>query len=115
VEGSRLLRRPTHQLAARLGVSAWDRLSGGVGLRRVGDRIDRDFGQVPAVRVELPAYTVVDLDAQYDLLDPAGGGPGLTLLARIENLFDERYEEVSGFPNRGRTVLAGGAVRVGGR
>lgn len=115
VEGDRLLRRPAHQLAARLGASPWDRLSGGVGLRWVGDRIDRDFGETPATRVELPAYTVVDLDAQFDLLDSIDGGPGLTLLARVENLFDETYEEVSGFPNRGRTVLAGGAVRLGGR
>jgi len=114
VAGERLLRRPTHELAARLGGRLADRAAGGVSLRWVGDRVDRDFGRVPAARVELPAYTVVDLDASLDVLE-GGRGPGLTLLGRVENLFDEVYEEVSGFPARGRTVLVGGVVRIGGR
>ena len=37
----------------------------------------------------------------------AGAGSSLAVTFRAENLFDERYETVVGFPGRGRTLLGG--------
>jgi len=42
-----------------------------------------------------------------------GAWPGLTLTARVENLFDAKYQDIRNFPARGRTLLFGGAVNVG--
>jgi outer membrane cobalamin receptor len=35
------------------------------------------------------------------------GRPGLDLTARVENVFDEQYEQSVGFPARGRGVFVG--------
>jgi vitamin B12 transporter len=43
----------------------------------------------------------VNLAADYDL------GKGVTLFARIDNVFDERYENPTGFQRPGFGVFAG--------
>jgi outer membrane cobalamin receptor len=45
-----------------------------------------------------------------DLLRESGGRPGLTATLRVENLLDEEYETVVGFPGRGRAILAGARI-----
>ena len=52
-------------------------------------------------RVDIDAYTVVDLAASWKLTR------SLELTARISNLLDEEYEEVLGFVRPGRGVYAG--------
>jgi outer membrane receptor protein involved in Fe transport len=73
----------------------------------VASREDVDFRPFPSVRTTLPAYVTLDVDAAVDLLREAGGDPGITATFRVENLFNERYEMVLGFPARGRAILAG--------
>ena len=113
VEGAALLRRPKHTLAATAFYRVSSRVGLDLGLRRVGEREDRDFSTFPAEPVTLPAYTVLDLAASFDL---AGGsdGPGFTLTVRAENLFDSAYEEVWGFAAPGRGLYVGGRVVIGG-
>ncbi len=112
VEGEPLLRRPAHSasLTARM------RLDGGVlGLRanRVGEREDMDFGAgFPAPRVVLPAHTTVDLSGEYEI--PSGLDADTRLLVRIENLLDEDFESIRGFPGLGRVVRIGVRVGLGG-
>lgn len=113
VEGERLLRRPTHQFGVQVGAILSDGRAIRTRLRWVGSRDDRDFGDFPAVRVELPAYVVLDLDGELRLWEPASSRPGLSLIGRVENLLDEEYEEVVGFPARGRTILVGGRIELG--
>lgn len=70
----------------------------------VGRRPDTDFGQFPSPRVTLPAYFKTDVSVEYPLTPT---GAGLTLNARVENLFDKHYEDVLYFRAPGRIVFAG--------
>ncbi|HXE56446.1 MAG TPA: TonB-dependent receptor [Gemmatimonadales bacterium] len=110
-QGEALLRRPGH--SARLGLTA--RPMGAVtlaaNLTRVGSRADVDFAAFPARRLTLPAYTIVDLAAEAELTAPIGRLPGFTLGGRVENLFDEDYQQVYGFKSRGRAVFVGVGMR----
>jgi vitamin B12 transporter len=77
----------------------------GTAVRYVGKRPDLDFAQFPSPRVTLPAYTKVDLSAEYPLTGT--GRAELTISARMENVFNRRYEDVLNFATPGRTVLIG--------
>jgi outer membrane cobalamin receptor len=102
--GDALLRRPTHSGAATISfVPKLGTLS--VAARYVGKRPDLDFTQIPSPRVTLPAYTKVDLSAEYPL--SVRSLSGLSLNARIDNLFDRRYEEVLHFATPRRTFFVG--------
>ena len=111
--GQRLQRRPTNAGSARVRYALADR--GGVSLAAVftGDRDDYDYAPYPPVPVTLPPHTRVDLAGTYALSHGGGSWPGLAVNARVENLFDARYQDVRNFPARGRTLLFGGAVNVG--
>jgi vitamin B12 transporter len=114
VEGRRLLRRPTSSVTVRARY-AGERLGLGAVVNWVGDRDDIRFGQFPdpSVREELPAYTTVDLSGRFAVL--RGGGrrrPDLDLTARVENLFDEQYEQAINFRSPGRAIFLGVATRV---
>lgn len=113
VEGSALLRRPKHAMAASAFYPVSSRVGLDVGLRRVGEREDRDFSSFPAEPVTLPAYTVLDLSASFDIAGNRGH-PGFTLTVRAENLLDSAYEEVWGFAAPGRGLYVGGRVILGG-
>jgi vitamin B12 transporter len=71
----------------------------------VGKRADIDFAQFPSPYVTLPSYTKLDLSAELPLTRVRGGG--ITLNARLENVFDKRYEDVLNFAAPGRTILIG--------
>jgi vitamin B12 transporter len=102
--GDALIRRPTHSGAATISfVPKLGTLS--VAARYVGKRPDLDFTQFPSPRVTLPAYTKVDLSAEYPL--SVRSLSGLSLNARIDNLFDRRYEEVLHFATPRRTFFVG--------
>ncbi|HEX6251920.1 MAG TPA: TonB-dependent receptor [Gemmatimonadaceae bacterium] len=104
--GQRLIRRPRRQGAATLTYGGWERGSMTVAARYVGSRSDLDFREFPSPLVELPAYTVADVSASVLLLG-ARGDDELSLTARVENLFDRRYEEVLYYEAPGRTLLLG--------
>jgi outer membrane receptor protein involved in Fe transport len=77
----------------------------------IGARDDVDFRAFPAAVVRLPAYTMVNLAADLELIRGAPGRPGLSAVLRVENLFDERYEPVVGFTGRRRGVFGGARFR----
>lgn len=100
VRGERLIRRPeqTASLAAHYGTD----LNVGVVLHYVGKREDLYYdASFTPQRVELPAYAKVDFSARTPALRAVRG------VLRIENLFDESYEEIRNFPARGRVVFVG--------
>ena len=104
-EGRPLLRRPAHAGGisasyARGGASLW------AGAELVGRRQDMDYGVAVPVRVALPAYVRVDASAEVPLRR-RGPGAGLAVTVRADNALGERYEEVRGFPARGRTLFVG--------
>ena len=68
--------------------------SGGATLRYVGDRTD--FGDIP-----LDAYTALDLTVARRF------GERFEPFVRVENVFDEEYEEAAGFPAPGTAFTVG--------
>jgi vitamin B12 transporter len=115
VEGRRLLRRPSDAVTLRADYGGDRRLRLGAVLAWVGDRDDIRFAPFPepSRRVELPAYATLDLSGRFALLrGGAGGAPGLDLTARVENLFDEDYEQVVSFVSPGRAIFVGVATHV---
>ena len=104
--GDELIRRPTHSGSVVVSYARPAGVSLGTAVSYVGKRADIDFAQFPSPRVTLPAYTKVDLSAELPLTHLAASGFSLT--ARLENLFDKKYEEVLHFAAPGRTLLIGG-------
>jgi len=94
-DGSTRVRRPRH--LGNFGVN-WRPLAGdlvlGLHLRAARDAVDIN-GQ------DMDDYEVVDLNASYELLQ------GLQLFGRVENLFDEDYEEVPTYNTGGAALYAG--------
>ncbi|MGC8201935.1 TonB-dependent receptor plug domain-containing protein [Aliiroseovarius sp. PTFE2010] len=95
------IRRPRHELALGATLDTF----GGRGtvsadIRHVSGNFDTQYFGAYAT-VELPAYTTVDVAAQYDLTDT------LTLNGRITNLFDDDAVDVWGFASRGRAAYVG--------
>ena len=72
-----------------------DRANLNLNLSYTGDQGDDDFSTFPATRVTLDAYTLVNLAAEFAATDR------LTLYGRVENLFDEDYENIFGFATPG--------------
>jgi vitamin B12 transporter len=104
--GDELIRRPTHSGSLVVSYSHPWGMSLGTAVSYVGKRPDTDFSQFPSPKVTLPAYTKVDLSAEYPLTGVNRGG--LTLTSRLDNVFDKRYEDVFHFSSPRRTILVGG-------
>ncbi len=92
--GDELLRRPRHQASGSLSIRPIHPLLLVVQARYAGKRIDFGGG-------ELGDYTVVDLAGTYAL------HPKVALFARVENLFDREYEEVTGYATAGFSGYGG--------
>jgi vitamin B12 transporter len=103
--GDALIRRPTHSGSVGVEYTPKPGATLGVAANYVGKRPDLDFTQFPSPRVTLPAYTKVDLSAEYPL--PAFPRGGLSLNARVDNIFDRKYEEVLNFATPRRTLFVG--------
>jgi vitamin B12 transporter len=108
--GARLVRRPTHTASFTAGYRA-GRGGGGLRVLYVGERDDLDYRNLDPLtfeptRVTMPEYWRVDLHGDAVLLRRADA-PLLVATARVENVFDRRYEEVLYYPARGRTLLIG--------
>jgi len=94
--GARLLRVPEHAGSATLGWSG-ERLSGALTVRAEGDQDDAG-----GVR---DGFVTANLNAAYQLTDQ------VALTARIENLADERYQQVLGYGEPGRSGYVGVRLR----
>jgi vitamin B12 transporter len=102
-EHTRLLRRPRQMLSA----DVWRNLGGGVsvgaGVLSVAKRQDIDAQSFATI--DAPNYTVARLYAAWSVSDR------VTVKMRVENLLDEHYEEVNGYPALGAGVFAGVEAR----
>ncbi len=110
LSGGTLLRRPTHQASLTASARPVPAVTTTGTVVYTGKRDDLDFSD-PAEwagkRVSLPSHVTLDASASYRL--PARFA-GAELLLRASNLFDERYDEVSGFPGAGRVIWIGASV-----
>lgn len=94
--GARLLRVPEQSGSATLGWTG-RRLAGALTVRAEGDQDDAG-----GVR---EAFVTANLNGSYALTDK------VTLTARIENLADERYQQVFGYGEPGRSGYVGVRLR----
>lgn len=110
--GERLIRRPQHGAQLTLRGRLSDRIAVGGSVVYTGARNDVDFSQFPALLVRLPPHTTVNLGTEVEILRSGTGHPGLSGVLRVENLFNERYDQVVGFAGRRRGVFGGGKFRL---
>lgn len=103
--GEELVRRPGNKAGIDVNYRFLeDRANMNLEVLYVGEREDTDFSTFPSTTVTLDDYTVVNLAASYDVCE------NLRIFGRVENIFDEDYEEVLGFGVPGFSAYAG--VRV---
>ena len=98
--GDRLLRVPEHAGSATLGWTG-DRLTAALTVRAESEQADSDG----FATVERPAFLTANLTGSYALTD------AVALTARIENLADERYQQVFGYGEPGRSAYVGIRLR----
>lgn len=96
--GARLPRRPRNEVFASADYRWFGKLRTGVQVKFVNAREELSFG---APNFDIEDYTVWRLWAEYEV------NPHLKFIGRIENLTDEEYAEVFGFPNSERAYYGG--------
>ena len=103
------IRRPRHMASANLNYRFMDsRGNINLNLSYTGDQYDTFFPPGAAgQRVKLDSYTLVNLAASYQATDR------VRVYGRIENLFDENYEDVIGFSTPGIGAFIGVQVKGG--
>ena len=97
--GLELGRRPRHSMTAIVDVQPIDDLTLVGEVRYVGKQFNDSDNEE-----ELEAFTVVNLSAAYDVTE------FLTTFVRLENAFDEQYQEALGFGTADRSIFGGVSV-----
>ncbi|MEM7100492.1 MAG: TonB-dependent receptor [Pseudomonadota bacterium] len=111
--GGEEVRRPKHKASLSAAQSLMDnrlRVTGSIVYN--GEQLDNDFRNFftngfVAERTELDSYTLVNVSATYSLTDD------IEVYVRVENLFDEEYEDVISYAAPGRSVFGGVRFRLG--
>lgn len=96
-----LLRRPLNKGSVTLVYTPTSKFTSQVQWRGYGARDDFDYSAFPPARVTLGGYALVDLAASYKLTDT------VEMFSRVENLFDQEYEEVLGYGTLGCAAYGG--------
>lgn len=100
--GEQATRRPRHSGSLNVAYTFYEdraRLFGEAVFN--GNMKDSDFSFWPSKTVDLKSYTVVNIGGSYKFTDKLEG------FARIENLFDKKYQEVYGYNTPGLGAFAG--------
>jgi vitamin B12 transporter len=97
--GDRLLRRPRQSGSADLWHDFRHGLSAGAGVTFAAGRRDLDAATFATINAE--DFTVARLYAAWQVT------PSLTLKVRLENLLNEKYEPVNGYPATGFGAFGG--------
>jgi vitamin B12 transporter len=98
-QGMRLLRRPRQSGSIDLWHEFGRGLSAGTGVAFAADR--RDVNAATFATINGEDYTVVRIYGAWQV------NPQLAVKARVENLLDEKYEEVHGYPQLDLGAFAG--------
>ncbi len=100
--GQDLLRRPGDKASLDVNYGFCEgRANVNLDVVHVGVREDLDYSTWPATRVDLERCTLVNLSGSYQASE------NVRLVARVENLFDKKYEEVLGYASPGLGVFGG--------
>ncbi len=96
--GNSLARRPKNKFVAGLGYALKD-ISLASDIIYVGSRYDSATDA--AIGNNLSSYTLVNLSGGYII------NKNITAIARIENLFNEKYQEIRGYGTKGFSINGG--------
>jgi Outer membrane cobalamin receptor protein len=102
-DGKRLIRRPLHKAGLNTCYRFMERATANLDILYVGKRDDSywDFMTFTTKDVVVDDYILVNLAGSFDICKR------LQLFARIENLFDEDYNESYGFGTAGLSAYGG--------
>jgi vitamin B12 transporter len=101
-EGARLPRRPRNEVYVSASYLWWKKLRLTAEAKFVNAREELNFG---GPNFDIEDYNFVNVAAEYEV------NPHLSIFGRIDNLTDEHYAEVFGFPALGRAVYGGVKLR----
>lgn len=102
LQGARLPRRPRNEVYVSATYLWWKRLRTVVEAKFVNAREELNFGG-PNFNIE--DYSLVNIATEYEV------NPHFSIFGRIDNLTNEHYSEVFGFPALGRAAYGGVKVR----
>jgi vitamin B12 transporter len=102
LQGARLPRRPRNELYVSASYFWWKKLRTVVEAKFVNAREELNFG---GPNFDIEDYSFVNVAAEYEV------NPHLSIFGRIDNLANEHYSEVFGFPGLGRAAYGGMKVR----
>jgi vitamin B12 transporter len=101
-QGARLPRRPRNEVYVSASYRWWKRLRTTLEAKFVNAREELNFG---GPNFDIEDYSFVNIAAEYEV------NPHLSIFGRIDNLTNEHYSEVFGFPALGRAAYGGVKVR----
>ena len=101
-EGARLPRRPRNEVYVSASYFWFKRLRTIAEAKVVNAREELNFG---GPNFDIEDYSFVNIAAEYEV------NPHLSIFGRIDNLTNEHYAEVFGFPALGRAAYGGVKVR----
>ena len=102
LQGARLPRRPRHEVYVSASYLWYKKLRTTIAAKWVNARERENFGE-PNLGIE--DYNFVNFAAEYEI------NAHVSVFGRIDNLTNEHYSEVFGFPALGRAAYAGVKVR----
>jgi vitamin B12 transporter len=101
-QGARLPRRPRNEVYVSGSYLWWKRLRTTIEAKFVNAREELNFG---GPNFDIEDYSFVNIAAEYEV------NAHLSIFGRIDNLTNEHYAEVFGFPALGRAAYAGAKLR----
>jgi len=101
-QGARLPRRPRNEVYVSGSYLWWKKLRTAIEAKFVNAREELNFG---GPNFDIEDYSFVNIAAEYQV------NPHLSIFGRIDNLTNEHYAEVFGFPALGRAAYGGIKVR----
>ena len=102
LQGARLPRRPRNELYVSASYLWWKGLRTVVEAKFVNAREELNFG---GPNFDIEDYSFVNIAAEYEV------NPHFSVFGRIDNLTNEHYSEVFGFPALGRAAYGGVKLR----
>jgi vitamin B12 transporter len=102
LQGARLPRRPRNEVYVSASYLWWKRLRTVVEAKFVNAREELNFG---GPNFDIEDYSFANIAAEYKVT------PHFSVFGRVDNLTNEHYSEVFGFPALGRAAYAGVKLR----
>lgn len=102
LQGARLPRRPRNEIYVSATYLWWKRLRTVIEAKFVNAREELNFG---GPNFDIEDYSFVNIAAEYEV------NPHFSIFGRVDNLTNEHYSEVFGFPALGRAAYGGVKLR----